>query len=208
MRITHLLTTFAIFGLFTSSFVFADTQTSIGIGDDELWISPRFSDNDAKFSPSISTTTDISSPTGGSPTPRKYYDVILHVLNKKHQPNDLIEATITLDFQPLNAPQQDGILQYQLITPSHKVLSPIIQTIREGDNQKTITYQLPSDAEIGQWTFITIWTVEDLDPMTAQDVFNVNKPLPFLPIISIFALLLIAISWLSFSKPAPSEANT
>lgn len=112
---------------------------------------------------------------GTTTTYAKYYDVILALKDRAVRPGDRISAVLNLDFVPPFPPERDGIIEYLLLDDQGKALQSVIRVVKEGDQAEEISYVVPSTAKGGQWTFRAIWTVKDLEPMTAEEVFHVEK---------------------------------
>lgn len=123
------------------------------------------------------TTTIINyanSGTGGVISQSKFYDVICRTLQSTYNENP-VTATCEIKFMGAITPQNDGIIQYWLTTPSEKVLPWKQEMIREGNNVVPLIYNLPAGATPGTYTLHVNWIVPDHDPFTATDTFNVTN---------------------------------
>ena len=111
--------------------------------------------------------------TGGLGVP-KYYDVVCRTIKATYADGP-IDATCSIKLMSRDIPQDDGLLQYWVITPSNKVLPWKQEQIAEGTHENlALSYNLPANAEEGAYTFVARWITPDVNVITAMDVFNLQ----------------------------------
>lgn len=139
-------------------------------------------------------------------SPAKFYDVLVHMDKSRYTPGATIRAELSLQLNSILNPQNDGVLEYTLISPSGKRLASVVQTVKEGTREKILEYHLPDDAELGQWTLETVWTVPELAPMKSTASFQVMKRQVMSPLVLI-ALGIIALCIIGAAVIARRRAN-
>lgn len=125
--------------------------------------------------PAVVNVTPPQIGLSGSRKPVKFYDVVLTLKDRTVRAGDRISASLYLDFVPPYPPELDGIIEYTLLDGAGNPLQSVIRVVKEGDRNEEVSYVVPSTAAPGQWRFVTTWTVKDLEPMRAEEVFTVAE---------------------------------
>jgi hypothetical protein len=166
--------------LFCSSVVFAfDAEGFVFVGGDSegmLTLPDGLVSGCEGFNcsvPESNGSSDVVSQGAGAS--RRWYDLVLGVLDDHVSRGSVVKASAALLQFGDEAPMQDGVLSYYVVSPSGESLPLSQLTIREGSSANVIEYALPYDSEIGVWQLVGLWEAQGLSVVESKVNFVVEN---------------------------------
>lgn len=174
-----------IFSIF-SVYSYDEQSTIFEVGDDELFIGYFALDTQAYDSNTQGVTTSTSGNGGVSNSVQKVYDKKLNikVVDDRYESGDKVFSTLFVEL-PQQLLSQGGFFDYTLVSPEG--IEYDIKTVKIEDNKdKLLLYDLPNDANDGEWLVKGTLRINGYENIDVQDSFNVKN-------YSIFIWYLLAI---------------
>ena len=158
----------------SSIFAYDKESTIIEAGDDELIIAYYRLDTIA-YDTNIQGITQKTTGSGGLSTSQYQLpkSIDLSVVDDRYEAGSKVFSTLDLEI-PQQLLSSGGYFEYNLISPDG--VETELKTIRLEDNKdKLLTYDLPNDAEDGNWQMKGTLKINGYEDISVYDSFKVKN---------------------------------